>query len=83
MKKTEAIRAITKAFTTIRNIETAEDLKREKLSLADYNAARDIFGELSTPGSTAETILENVAELYKRCGFSVKPGTVNYTITTA
>lgn len=83
MKTTEAVRAITKVYNTIRAIDSARDLQREHLTLAEYHAARDIFAELSTPGSTADTLQEAVAALYKRAGFTVKNTAIGYRITTA
>ena len=83
MKKTDAIRAITKAYSTLKDIETERDLQKNKLSLNDYFAARDIFSELSTPGSSAKTFITSVADFYKRSGFNVTLAGVNYIITTA
>ena len=83
MKKVEAMRAITKAYTTLVEIENDHDLKWAGLTLSDYFAARDIFPELSTPGTTACTFVESVAAFYKKAGFVVNASGVNYTITTA
>lgn len=83
MKKTTAIHAIAKAHHFLQDIENDNDLKRERLTVAEYHAARDIFPELSTPGNSAQTFIKSVAEFYARAGFTVKPGTVNFTITTA
>ena len=84
MKKTEAMHAITKAFSILDGIEDANDLKKQRLTLADYHAARDIFGQLSTPGSSAKTFLQGVADFYSRAGFTVtmEPAGVNYIIST-
>ena len=67
----KACKAINKAFTTLRNIETMEDLKKAKLSLSDFQIAKDIFKELSTPGSTTKTFFGNVAAFYEKCDFLV------------
>ncbi len=83
MKKTDAMRAITKAFCTLDAISDENELKREKLTLSDYHAARDIFPALSTPGSTAKTFIKSVADFYSRAGFTVYESGINYTITTA
>ena len=83
MKITTACKAITKAYSTLNDIENDNDLKRERLTVAEYHAACDIFPELSTPGNSAQTFIKSVAEFYARAGFTVKPGTVNFTITTA
>lgn len=82
MRKIEAMKTITKAYTTLRNIENMEDLKKAKLSLSDYSAAKNIFQELSTPGNTANTFIENVAKFYERCGFLVVPNNGSFTIWT-
>lgn len=82
MKKTEAMRAITKAYTTLRDCEDMHDLKKLQLTLSDYEAAKDIFKELSTPGNKAETFITNVATFYKNCGFNVELTGVNYSIDT-
>lgn len=79
---TNSMRSITKAYTTLRNIENMEDLKKAKLSLSDYHAAMDIFNELSKPGSSAKTFISNVAEFYKKCGFNVVLRNINYVIST-
>ena len=79
---TNSMRSITKAYTTLRNIENAEDLKKAKLSLSDYHAAMDIFNELSKPGSIAKTFISNVAAFYEKCGFNVVLKNINYVIST-
>ena len=79
---TNSMRSITKAYTTLRNIENAEDLKKAKLSLSDYHAAMDIFNELSKPGSSAKTFISNVAAFYEKCGFNVVLKNINYVIST-
>lgn len=71
MKKTESVKAINKAYKTLVSIESAEDLKREKLTLSDYRAARDLFAELTTAGATATTFISAAADLFKRCGYIV------------
>lgn len=83
MTTAAAARAISKAYTTLRNIESAADLKKERLTLAEYDAARDLFGELSTPRSSAKTFIKSVADFYSRAGFTVFEFGNHYTITTA
>ena len=78
----EQTKAITKAYTTLRDCENMDDLKKLHLTLSDYEAAKDIFNELSTPGSSAKTFITSVADFYKSCGFNVKLTGVNYTIDT-
>lgn len=71
MKTIDAMKAITKAYTNLRNIENDEDLKKAKLSLSDYYAAKDLFKELSTPGHAARSFIKNVALFYENCNFNV------------
>ena len=74
-------KAITTAYSKLLEIETANDLKREGLTLSDYRAAVDIMQQLRTPGSSANTFIFSVAEFFKRCGYTVTAGAVNYKIT--
>ena len=83
MKKVEAMRAITKAYNTLREMETERDLQRAGLTLSDFFAARDIFADLSTPGATAHTIIKAVADFYNKAGFVVSAAGIGYKITTA
>lgn len=78
----KSCKAISKAYTTLRNIENMEDLKKAKLSLSDYHAAQNIFHELSTPGSTAKTYFSNVAAFYEKCNFLVVPENGYFIIWT-
>ena len=78
----EATRAITKAYTKLRGCENMQDLKKLNLTLSDYNAAKDLFGELSTPGTGTATIIKAVAEFYKNCGFDVSYQGIAYQINT-
>ena len=82
MKKTEAMRAIVRAYTTLAEIDDAHALKRAGLTLAEYDAARDIFNELSTPGSAAETFIKGVAAFYRRAGFIITETAIGYRIAT-
>jgi hypothetical protein len=78
----KAMKSINKAYTILRNIESEADLKKAKLSLSDYYAAKDIFKELTTPGSSATTFYSNVAAFYERCDFLVVPKQGHFIIWT-
>ena len=78
----KACKAINKAYTKLKGIESAEDLKKNKLSLSDYIAAKDIFQKLTKPGSTAKTYYSNVAAFYEKCDFLVVPENGYFTIWT-
>ena len=84
MKGAEAMRpqtkAITTAYTKLKEIENAQDLKREGLTLYEYRAACDMMDELRKPGGVSFTFITSVAEFFKRCGYSVKLTNVNYKI---
>lgn len=84
MKTTQAIKAITTAYSTLKSIDHSNELKKHNLTLSDYNGAIDIFKSLSTPGSSAKTFIKAIADFYKKCGFLVSedPEKVNYIITT-
>lgn len=82
MKIAESCRAFNKAYTILRNIDSMEDLKKHKLTLAEYRAVQEVLTELSTPGSSTKTFISGVADFFERCGFTVKLGTINYTISS-
>ena len=82
MRKIEAMRAITKAYTILRSIDDDKALRKNNLTLTDYQAAKDIFSELSTPGAAAYTFMDGVAKLYEKAGFNVALKGVNYQIDT-
>lgn len=84
MKKTNAMHAITKAYDILfKEIENANDLRRYKLTLSDYYAARDVMKELTEPGSSSACFIQTVSEFFRSCGFEVKPDSygVNYIIS--
>ena len=81
MRKPEAMRAITKAYSKLYYMDDAQSLAREGLTLSDYRTAVDVMQELRTPGSTADTFILSVAEFFKRCGYTVTAGAVSYKIS--
>lgn len=74
-------RTISRAFEKLHYMQDDDELRREGLTLSDYNAALDTFGELTKPGAVAYTFIAPVAEFFRRCGYEVKPDGVNYKIS--
>ncbi len=72
-----------KAHAKLNGIVTAEDLKRNKLTLAEYTEAwvklRELMKHPLTGG--AETICKRVAELFRDMGFKVADTTIGYSIS--
>lgn len=70
-----------KAYKALRSIESAEDLKRNKLTLAEYREACEVIQDYaSNDGYSASTIHKSVAEWFERHGFEVSLGRIGYTI---
>ena len=82
MRKTEAFRAITTAYTRLQEIDSAADLKKNRLTLTEYDAARETFADLTTPGSATDTFLQAVADFFRRAGFIVTETATGYRIRT-
>ena len=88
MTLTEKINIYTTAYDRYKNIEDMKDLKREKLTLAEYDTVYDVLKVLSRiDDSKTSTYIEAVANWFKRNGFSVVQGTgadcVNWIISIA
>ena len=81
MKMTEAVKAINKAYKALVEIYSAEDLKRERLTLAELDAARAIFNDVNRPGTHAHTFVKAAADLFKRSGYTVTETATGYKIT--
>lgn len=79
----KSTKAITTAFSRLDFIENDQDLKNENLTLSDYREAFMIFNDLNSPGKKTFTNCKNVAEFYKRSGFTVneKNGVFNIYTT--
>ena len=73
--------AITKAYCLLRDIEDCNDLKKYGFTLADYDCAFDVMKRLGKPGSSCETLYQNVAIFFKKCGFSVKEKGIGFLIS--
>lgn len=63
-------------------IDTEADLKKRKISLADYHAIPEIFGEVQRYGTT-KCFISSIAEYFKKHGFTIElePDNVNYNIS--
>lgn len=64
------------------SIDTEADLRKRKISLADYRAIPEIFGEVQRCG-TVKCFITSVAEYFRKHGFTValEPDGVNYDIS--
>jgi len=65
-------------------LETATDLRREKITLSDHEIIYDILKLFNTYGYNedhAGTISENVANYFTRQGFNVTPSGCGWSIT--
>lgn len=81
MTKGKALRAIARAYDALHTVEYYADLKPLKLTPAEYHTALAVMESLRAPGSSAKCFMQAVAEFFGRCGYDVKPGNVNYTIS--
>ena len=73
---------IMSAFNALRGIDTAEDLRKNKLTLSDYQTACAVMVDYIADG-TAKTFNGSVAAWFKAHGFTVNDPAgddVNYTI---
>ena len=82
MNKNKANAVIGAAQRHLFGIETAKDLSRERLTLAEYQAAMELMQELSVPNSEAKTFMSGAANFFKRFGFSVTSDGVNFIVST-
>lgn len=68
---TQQMRRLARAFHKIEDMETDRDLKRNGLTLCGYHAVREVFNDISRTGAS-ETIQQEVADWFERCGFGVE-----------
>lgn len=78
----KACKAINKAYTKLKSIDSDIDLKKNDLTLSDYKESIYIFHELTKPGNTAETYFSNVAAFFEKCDFLVVAEKGHYIIWT-
>ncbi len=72
--------SITNACNRLLRMETAADIKKEGLTLSDYEIAWDAAVDLSKTGKT-ETFVTAVADFFKRNGCTVVKEQINYHIS--
>lgn len=73
-----------KAYKAWQKIDTAADLKKNKLTLAEYHTLTDVLRELSKlNGKIAYTYSDGVANWLKKHGFTVNmdDNKINYLIS--
>lgn len=71
---------ILKACNKLLEMDSAADIKKEGLTLSDYEIAWDAAVELSKTGKT-ETFVTAVADFFKRNGCTVVKEQINYHIS--
>lgn len=73
MERDDAIGVINDAYTHLfKNAWTPGRLSREHITAAELDIITDLFvKDLSCPGATAETLIQGVADFYKRLGYTV------------
>lgn len=74
------MKALKSIFNKISGLETAADLKKNKLTLADLITVKLCFNDLLCSGE-AETISKAAADFYRRNGFTVTKSGISYNIT--
>ena len=84
MRARKAKASIEVAWRHLNDIEDANGLLRERLTLSDYWAAMELMPVLAEPNSKAVTISKSVADFFQRYGFSVTADAqnVNFVIGT-
>ena len=83
MRRHDRIKLVTAAYTAIQDIETEKDLKKQKLTLAEYHAIAENLKALGNckADDRTETIYKGIAEFFARYGFTVKERGICYQIT--
>lgn len=69
------------AYGNFKDIENMKDLKREKLTLAEYNAVYDILKTTSDCKTSATTIMSNVKNWFVRNDFVVTENGIGWIIS--
>lgn len=81
--KAERMHKVTRAFSVLNEIESVNDLNRERLTLTEYHAIAEnirAFGSCR-PDAKTETIYSGIADFFRRHDFTVKYNGVCYTIS--
>lgn len=79
--KMDKIKKLTAIYNDYVSIETDKDLKKRKLTLAEYQAFPSVFKRYQDSGE-ARTFVTAIADYFKKYGFSVSmdENHVNYII---
>lgn len=81
MKMTaQQMKLAAKARNKLETIENVRDLKKNHLTLAEFDTVIEMYNELVMEGKS-ETFMTDVAEWFIRLGFNVTKGIVNYKVT--
>lgn len=81
MTKMTKIQRFATAYSNYREIEDMNDLKKNKLTLAEYNAVYDVLASMSDCKTDGETIMADVAEWFKRNNFVVTSKGIGWKIS--
>ena len=81
MTNADKMRTISATYHKLNDADSIDDLRKLKLTLAEFDICRAIFPEVSKIGGVAKTSCTEVANFFKRNGYSVELKGVNYTIT--
>lgn len=77
----DKMRIISATYHKLNDADSIDDLRKLKLTLAEFDICRVIFPEVSKIGGVAKTCSTEVANFFKRNGYSVELKDVNYIIT--
>ena len=80
--KTDKIKKLTAIYNDYMSIETDKDLKKRKLTLAEYQAFPSVFNDYQKNRGKTRTFIDGIANYFKKYGFSVSmdENNVNYII---
>lgn len=81
--KAQRVRTFANAYSDYYAIENMNDLRKNRLTLAEYHALTDILKELSsiTDGKIVYTFMDRVAMWLLNHGFTVIEHGINYAIS--
>ncbi len=72
--------SLSKVYAAYQAIESDTDLRKNNLTLADYNAFPVVFEKLQRE-SKAKCVSESLARFFEKHGFAVNLNGVNYEIS--
>ena len=80
MSFTRLLSSLSKVYAAYQAIESDMDLRKNKLTLSDYNAFPVVFDTLQLE-SKAKCVSESLARFFEKNGFTVNLIGVNYDIS--